>query len=130
MASNSILKNKRKVVKEPVKEQGIWIFVDTECWVDKKVIFTWNSLFQEFQEKKFQVLLQDDLSTELIKGIYRNIIKSGLHREASRTLVLPCLDVIEWMTQRIDHQSITIINFEVSNYQAPILNKLIHFKEA
>jgi hypothetical protein len=48
MASNSVLRNKRKIFKEPAKEQGIWIFVDIECRVDKKVIFTWNSLFQEF----------------------------------------------------------------------------------
>ena len=43
---------------------------DTKCRVDKKVIFTCNSLFQEFQEKEFQVLLQKDLSTELSKDIY------------------------------------------------------------
>lgn len=57
MASNFVLKSKRKTVKEPTKEKGIWIFVDTECQVDKKVIFTWNSLFQAFQDKVFQVLL-------------------------------------------------------------------------
>ena len=37
------------------------------------------------------------------------------------------------MTQRIDHESRTIINIEykhVANYQAPILNQLYHFKEA
>ena len=44
MASTSVLKNKRKVVEEPVKEQGTWIFADTECKVYKKVTFTWNSL--------------------------------------------------------------------------------------
>ena len=76
MASKSILKNKRKTVEEPAKEQEMWIFVDIECQVDKKVIFTWNSLFQEFQDKEFQVLLQDDPSIELSKGIYKNIIKS------------------------------------------------------
>ena len=48
MASNSVLKSKRKTVEEPAKEQGIWIFVDIECRVDKKVIFPWNLLFQEF----------------------------------------------------------------------------------
>ena len=51
MASNSVLKNKIKTVEEPVKEQEMWIFADTKCQVDKKVIFTWNSLFQEFQDK-------------------------------------------------------------------------------
>ena len=69
MASNSVLKNKRKTIEEPVKEQGIWIFANTECQVDQKVIFTWNSLFQAFQDKVFQVLLQDDPSTELRKDI-------------------------------------------------------------
>ena len=69
MESNSILKSKRNTIEDLAKEQGIWIFVDTECWVYKKVIFTWNSLFQAFQDKEFQVLLQDDISTELSKEI-------------------------------------------------------------
>ena len=77
MASKFVLKNKRKTVKEPVEKQYMWIFVDPECWVDKKVVFTWNSLFQAFQDKEFQVLLKDDSSTELNKGIYRNIRKFG-----------------------------------------------------
>ena len=51
------LKKKRKIVEEPTKEQEMSIFVDTECQVDKKVIFTWNSLFQAFKDKEFQVLL-------------------------------------------------------------------------
>ena len=45
MASNSMIKNMGKVVENPIKEHGIWIFVDTECKVDKKVSYTWNSLF-------------------------------------------------------------------------------------
>ena len=85
----------------------------------------WNSLFQAFKDKEFQVLLQDDLSTELSKEIYRNIIKSGLHRETTRTLVLPCSDVIEWITRNVDHENRAILNFEdksVSSYKASILN--------
>ena len=36
MASKSILKNKRKTIKDPAKEQGIWIFPDTECrWIKR-----------------------------------------------------------------------------------------------
>ena len=57
MASTSVMNNKRKTVEEPINKEGIWIFADTECQVDKKVIFTWNSLFQAFQDKEFQVLL-------------------------------------------------------------------------
>ena len=56
----------------------MWIFADTECKVDKKVTFTWNSLFQAFRDKYFQMLLQDDVSTKLSKKVYMNIIKSGL----------------------------------------------------
>ena len=67
MESTSVLKNKRKIIEEPAKEQGMWIFVDTECKVDKMVTFTWNSLFQAFQDKEFQMLLQDDVRTELSK---------------------------------------------------------------
>ena len=67
------------------------------------------------------------------KGIYKNISRYGLHQETTKTTILPCLDVIEWMTWRIDHESRTIINFEgkhVSSYQAPVLNQMYHFKEA
>ena len=133
MVSNYFLKNKRKIVKEPAKEQEMWIFVDTECRVDKKVMFTWNSLFQAFQDKEFQVLLQDDPSTELRKEIYKNIIKYGLHRAVIRTPILPCSDVIEWITQRVSHESKSILNFKdksVASYKASVVNRLYHFKEA
>ena len=109
MESTSSLKSKRK---EPVEKHGIWVFIDTKCRVDKKIDFKWNTLFQAFQTKEFQVLLQDDPSTELGKGIYKNISKSRLHRATTRTPVLPCLDVIKWMTWRINHESRTILNFE------------------
>ena len=77
----------------------MWTFTDTECRVDKKVVFTWNTLFQAFKKKEFQVLLQDDLSTKLRKSIYMNISKSGLHWVAAKSPVLPCLDVIEWLLE-------------------------------
>ena len=48
MESTSVLKNKINTIEEPTKEQGMWIFANTECQVDKKVSFTWNSLFQAF----------------------------------------------------------------------------------
>ena len=109
----------------------MWTFTDTECRVHKKVVFKWNTLFP-FQTKEFQVFLQDYLSKELSKGIYKNISKSGLHWETTKTPVLPCPDVVEWMTQRIDNESRTILNFEdkhVASCQAPVLNQLYHFKE-
>ena len=64
-----MMKNKGKVVEESIKKQGTWIFTDTKCRVDKKVTFTWNSLFQAFQDKYFMMLLQDDVSTELSKEL-------------------------------------------------------------
>ena len=133
MESTSALKSKRKTIEEPVEKQEIWAFTNTKCQVDKKIPFKWNTLFQAFQTKEFQVLLQDDPSTELNNDIYKNISKYGLHRETTKTLVLPCLDVIEWMTQRINHESRKILNFEdkhVASYEALILNLLYHFKEA
>jgi hypothetical protein len=133
MASKSMLKSKRKTVEEPTKEHGIWIFTDNECCVDKKVIFTWNSLFQTFQDKEFQVLLHDDISTELSKEIYRNIIKYGLHQEAIKTLVLTCPNVIEWITRKMDHENREILNSEdksVSSYKESVLNQIYHFKES
>ena len=108
-------------------------FTDTECRVDKKTSFKWNTLFQALQTKEIQVLLQDDRSREITKYIYKNIYKFGLHWEATKTPILPCLNVIEWMSQRIDHESRKFLNFEnkhVLSYQAPVLNKLYHFKES
>ena len=90
-------------------------------------------MFQELQTKEFQVLLHDDPSMELSKCIYKNISKFGLHWEATKTLVLPCLDVIEWMTQSINHESRKILNLKdkhVARYQPPMLNQLNHFREA
>ena len=133
MASNSLLKSRRRTIEEPVEEQGMWIFTDTECRADKKVTFTWNSLFQAFQEKEFQVLLHNDISIELSKEIYKNIINSGLHGAAVKTPVIPCSDVIEWITWKVDHENRAILNFEnksVSSYKALILNQIYHFKES
>ena len=82
-------------------------------------------MFQEFWNKEFQVLLQHDLSTELRKIIYKNIFKSGLHRAAAKTPVLPCLDVIEWITRRVDHERKKIVKFKdknVASYQDPVMN--------
>ena len=70
MASTSLTKNQKKIVEEPIKENGIWIFADTECKADKKVCYTWTSLLQAFQDNEFDVLLQDDASTALSKEIY------------------------------------------------------------
>ena len=76
--------------------------------------------------------MQHDPSTEPSKGIWKNILRYGLHRTASKTRDLPCLDVIEWMNRRIDHERRNILNFKGTNvaiYQAPMLNQLYHFKE-
>ena len=119
MESNSALKNKRNTIEEPMEKQEMWTFTYIECRVDKKVVFKWNTLFQAFQKKEFQFFLQDDPSTKLNKGICNNISKSRLHRVEDKTPFLPCLDVIEWITRRIDHESRTILNFEdkhVSSY--------------
>ena len=95
----------------------MWIFADTECRVDKKVTFTWNSLFQAFQDKEFQMLLQDDMSTQLSKEIYKNIIKSRLHRVVVKTPVLPCPDVIEWITRKINHENRSILISENKEFR-------------
>ena len=131
--SSSLTKNLNKTVKESIKENGIWIFSDIECKADKKVCYTSTSLFQAFQDKEFVVLLQNDASTELSRDIYRNIIKLGLHRAAMKTLVLPCLDIIKWITKRIDHQHRSILNIDrkvVANYNPSMINQMYHLKEA
>ena len=87
MASSSMTNNLNKTVKESIKEDGIWIFSDTECKADKKVCYTWTALFQAFQDKYFVMLLQNDARTELSKEIYKNIIKSRLHTATVNTLV-------------------------------------------
>ena len=57
MASTMLTKNLKKIFEEPRKENGIWILTNTECKADKKVCYTWTSLFQAFQEKEFTMLL-------------------------------------------------------------------------
>ena len=132
MASTSLTKNLKKTVEELVKENGIWIFSNTECKADKKVCYTWNYLFQAFQDKEFLMFLQDDASIELSKEIYRNIMKSRLHKAAMKTLVLPCPDVIEWITRKVYHQHRSMLNFEgriVASYKASMINQMYHLKE-
>ena len=86
MASSSLTKNLNKKVKESIKEDGVWIFSDTECKVDKKVCYTWTSLFQAFQDKDFVVLLQNDASTELSKEFTRISSNQGCTELQSRPL--------------------------------------------
>ena len=52
MESTTITKNLNKIVKEPVKENGIWIFADTECKADKKVCYTWTSYSKHSKTRK------------------------------------------------------------------------------
>ena len=133
MTSSPMTKNLNKTIEEPIKDDAVWIFSDTECKVDKKVCYTWTSLFQAFQDKEFVVLLQNDASTELSKEIYKNIIKSGLHRATVKTPVLSSLDAIKWITRKIDHQHRSILNVKgkvVSNYKPSMINQIYHLKEA
>ena len=133
MESTSLTKNQKKIVEDPIKENGIWIFTDTECKADKKVCYTQTSLFQAFQDKEFVVLLQDDASTEISKEIYQNIVKSRLHRAVVKTPILSCLDGIEWITRKINHQNRSILNFEgtvVAHYNPSMINQIYHLKES
>ena len=79
MESTLTLKSKRNIVKELVEKQESWAFTDAECKVDKKIALNWNMLFQAFESKESQVLLQDDFSNELSDGIYKNISRFGLY---------------------------------------------------
>ena len=124
MASSSMTKNISKTVEESIKGDGISIFLDTKCKTNKKLYYTWTALFQAFQDKYFFVLLQNDASTELSKEVYKNIIKSGLHRATVKTPILSCPDVIEWITRKIDHQHRSILNAEgkaVANYKPSLM---------
>ena len=50
-----------------------------------------------------------------------------------KTPVLPCPDIIEWITRRIDHQHRSILNIEgkvVANYKPSMINQMYHLKEA
>ena len=133
MASSSLTENLNKTVEESIKEDGVWIFTYTDYKVDKKVCYTWKSLFQAFQDKDFVVLLHNDANTELSKEIYKNIIKSGLHIATIKTPILSCPDVIEWITRKIDHQHRSILNVKgkaMANYKPSMINQIYHLKEA
>ena len=78
------------------------------------------------------MLLQNDASIELSKEIYKNIIKSGLHRATVKTPILSCPDVIEWITRKIDHQHRSVFNAEgkaVANYKPSMINQIYKVKE-
>jgi hypothetical protein len=50
-----------------------------------------------------------------------------------KTPVLPCSDVIEWITRKVDHQHRSILNFEgkvVANYKAFMINQMYYLKDA
>ena len=73
------------------------------------------------------------MSAKVRKGIYKNISRDLLYRATTKSPILPCLDVIEWLTRRIDHERGTIINLKkkhVASYQALVLNQMYHFKES
>ena len=126
-------KNQNKIVEEPIKENGICIFTDIECKADKKVCYTWTSLFQAFEDKEFVVLLQNDARTELSKEIYLNIVKLGLHQTTVKTPILSCPNVIELISKKIDHQHQSILYFKgtvVSHYKPSMINQMYHLKEA
>ena len=60
-------------------------------------------------------------------------MKSGLDQATTRTPFLPCRDVIEWITQKVDHENKEILSFEdksVTSYKASVLNQIYQFKEA
>ena len=94
MASTLASKSKSKTIEEPVEKQEIWAFIEMECRVDKNISFKGNTFFQAFQTKEFHVLFQYDPSTDLSKGIYKNISKSGLYQASTKIPVLPCPDLI------------------------------------
>ena len=53
--------------------------------------------------------------------------------EVVKTLVLACLDVIEWITRKIDDEHRSILNYEdksVASYKALVFNQMYHLKEA
>ena len=79
------------------------------------------------------MILKYDPSTKLSKRIYWNISKSGIYKARAKPHILPCLDVIEWLTRKVDHESKILLAFEgkhVASYQAPVLNQMYHFKES
>ena len=49
-----------------------------------------------------------------------------------KSLVLPCPDVIEWITRKIDHEHRSILNYEgksVASYKASVFNQMYHLRE-
>ena len=79
------------------------------------------------------MLLQNDANIELSKEIYKNIIKSRLHRAIVKTPILPCPDVVEWITRKIGHQHRSTLDGEgkvVANYKPSMINQIYHLKQA
>jgi hypothetical protein len=128
------MKNKRKSVEiqDLVKGKETWIFTDTECKINRNILFQWNQLFEAFLTRDYQMLLQDDPFKELSKDIYKNISKYGIYRAATKPLILPCPDVVEWMTRKFDNSNRILLNFKgkhFARYQPYTIHQMYHFKE-
>ena len=79
------------------------------------------------------MLFQEDVSPELSKEVYKNIVKSGLHKVVVKTSILPCPDVIEMIKRKIDREHQSILNYEdksVTRYKDSVFNQMYHLKEA
>ena len=134
MASTSSMKNKRKSVETQGLVEGneTWVFIDTEYKINQKISFQWNQMFQYFLTEYYQMLLQDDLCMELSKDVYKKNSKYGLYRVVAKPLIILCLDVVEWMTRKVDHSNRILLNFEekhVARYQPYAIHRMYHFKE-
>ena len=134
MESTLSMKTKRKSVdtQDLVEGKGTWMFTDTKCKTDRKTLFECNQQFQAFLVGDYQLLLQDDPCRELSKDIYKNISKSRIYRVFSKPLILPCPNVVEWITRKVDHSNQILLNYEEkhgASYQRYTIHIMYHFKE-
>ena len=129
MESSLLTKNLNKTVEESIKEDGVWIFSNPKCKADKKVYYTWTSLFQAFQDKEFVVLLQNDVSTELSKldlQEYHQIRAAQSYSQDPYFTMSGCCR----MDYKKDRSILNVEGKVVANYKPSMINQIYHLKEA
>lgn len=88
---------------EPVEVTwpNVPIYIDTQCFIDKGRQVTWRKIYSTFMQERFV----KDL--EYLKA-YVNIRRYRIHRITCRFLVMPCVEVIEWIITHMDDSHLVL----------------------
>jgi hypothetical protein len=91
------------------------IFKDIKAFIDMQLLFPrWSDIYRKFTEKDYLDVLPPGhpIIKNIDEFVFSNIKRSHLHIVSTRALVMPYLEVIEWITTHTDTENIIVINDE------------------